>query len=64
MSAAPARTGPYPYDQAALALIEAEVHNSEDKWHYGLQISADHHLRLVVIDALEGLAVVGGRLER
>ena len=62
-SATQERVGSDPYDQAVLALIEAEVLDSEDKWHHALQIAADHHLRLVVINALEGLAVVAGRSE-
>ena len=57
------RIGPEPYDQAVLALIEAKVDDSEDRWHDALRIAADHHLRPVVVDALEGLAVAAGRSE-
>ncbi len=63
LTAARQRVGTDPHDQAILALVEAKVENSEDRWHDGLHIAADHHLRLVVVDALEGLAVAAGRSE-
>ena len=63
LTAARENVGADPHDQAILALVEAKVENSEDRWHDGLQIAADHHLRLVVVDALEGLAVAAGRSE-
>jgi DNA-binding CsgD family transcriptional regulator len=52
-----------PYGQAVLAMIEAEVETSEDRWHQTLQIAAGHRLLLLVVDALEGLAVCAGRSE-
>jgi DNA-binding CsgD family transcriptional regulator len=56
-----AHAKPTPYGQAVLAMIEAEVESSEDRWHQTLQIAADHRLLLLVVDALEGLAICAGR---
>jgi predicted ATPase/class 3 adenylate cyclase/DNA-binding CsgD family transcriptional regulator len=57
------KLGPEPYDQAVLALTEGRVERSEDRWHDALRIAADHHLHLVLADALEGLAIEAGRSE-
>jgi predicted ATPase/class 3 adenylate cyclase/DNA-binding CsgD family transcriptional regulator len=62
-TAAREKVGPAPYGQAVLALIEATVDNREDRYHDALQIAADHHLRLIVVDALEGLAIAASRSE-
>jgi predicted ATPase/class 3 adenylate cyclase/DNA-binding CsgD family transcriptional regulator len=63
IGAARERIGPEPYAQAVLALLEAKIQNSEDRCHEGLHIAAEHHLRLVVVDALEVLAVTASRSE-
>ena len=33
------------------------MHGSEDRWHDALRIGAEHHLRLALVDAVEGLAI-------
>ncbi len=33
------------------------MQGSEDRWHDALRIGAEHHLRLALVDALEGLAI-------
>ncbi len=50
-----------PFRQAVLAATEAAVSSDEDRWHDALRIAAEHGLRLIVVDALEGLAVTAAR---
>ena len=44
-----------PFCQAVLAATEAAVSSDEDRWHDALRIAAEHGLRLIIVDALEGL---------
>jgi DNA-binding CsgD family transcriptional regulator len=46
-----------------LAAIEAAATGDEDRWHDALTIAAENALRLVAVDALEGLAVAAARAE-
>jgi DNA-binding CsgD family transcriptional regulator len=55
------QAGPFP--QAVAAAIEAAVNDAEDRWHDALTVAVDHHLRLIVVDALEGLAVAAAATE-
>ena len=52
-----------PHWQATLAAVEAMVGDDEDRWHEALRLSADHGLRLIAVDALEGLAVAAATSE-
>ena len=52
-----------PFSQAALAATEAAVSNDEHRWHDALRIAAEYGLRLIIVDALEGLAVAAARSE-
>jgi DNA-binding CsgD family transcriptional regulator len=45
-----------PLGRAVRAAIEAAASADEDQWHVALRLAADHGLRLVAVDALEGLA--------
>ena len=56
-----ARTVPHP--QAVLAAIEAAATGDEDRWHDALAIALDQDLRLIAVDALEGLAAAAARSE-
>jgi DNA-binding CsgD family transcriptional regulator len=47
----------WPPGRAVLAAIEAAATSDEDLWHEALAIAVGHGLRLVGVDALEGLAV-------
>ena len=47
---------PDPHGQAVLAAVEAAATGDEDRWHDALAIAVDHSLRLIAVDALEGLA--------
>jgi DNA-binding CsgD family transcriptional regulator len=60
LRAARERRGLEPYDRAVLALTEARVHHSEDRWHDALRIAAEYHLYLALADALEGLVIEPG----
>ncbi len=55
ITAAQGQAGRGPFAQAVLASTEAAVSNDEDHWHDALRIAADHGLRLIIVDALEGL---------
>ena len=46
-----------------LAAVTAAATGDEDAWHSALQIAVDHDLRLIAVDALEGLAVAAARTE-
>jgi predicted ATPase/class 3 adenylate cyclase/DNA-binding CsgD family transcriptional regulator len=47
-----------PFGQAVRATIEATAALDEDRWHESLTLAVRHGLRVVAVDALEGLAVV------
>jgi DNA-binding CsgD family transcriptional regulator len=49
--------------QAVLAAVEAAASGNEDRWQDALAIAVDHRLRLIAVDALEGVAVTAGRAE-
>ena len=61
--AARGQAGCGPFFQAVLAATEAAVSNDEDRWHDALRTAAEHGLRLIVVDALEGLAAAAPRSE-
>jgi DNA-binding CsgD family transcriptional regulator len=46
-----------PNTKAVRAAIEAAATTDEARWHEALRAAADHGLRLIAVDALEGLAV-------
>ncbi len=48
---------PVPHAQAVLAAIEAAATSDENRWHEALTISLNQGLRLIAVDALEGIAV-------
>jgi predicted ATPase/DNA-binding CsgD family transcriptional regulator len=52
-----------PHAEAVLAAIEAAATGDEDRWHDALAIAVENDLRLVAVDALEGLAVAAARAE-
>jgi predicted ATPase/class 3 adenylate cyclase/DNA-binding CsgD family transcriptional regulator len=56
-----ARTEPHP--RAVVAAIEGAATGDEDRWHEALGIAVDQGLRLIAVDALEGLAVAAARGE-
>ena len=47
-----------PLGRAVRAAIEATAAQDEDRWHEASSIAVEHGLRLVAVDALEGLAGV------
>jgi DNA-binding CsgD family transcriptional regulator len=55
--------GPMPHSQAVLAAVEAAARCDEDRWHDALAIALDQGLRLIAVDALEGLAVASATSE-
>jgi DNA-binding CsgD family transcriptional regulator len=52
-----------PHDQAVVAAINGAVTGDEDTWHTALQLALQHDLRLIAVDALEGLAAAAARTE-
>jgi predicted ATPase len=48
---------PVPHTQAVLAAIEAAATGDENRWHEALTIALAQGLRLIAVDALEGIAV-------
>jgi predicted ATPase/class 3 adenylate cyclase/DNA-binding CsgD family transcriptional regulator len=52
-----------PHDQAVTAAVTAAVTGEEDAWHGALELSVEHDLRLIAVDALEGLAAAAARTE-
>ena len=50
-------TRPVPHAQALLAAVEAAATGDENRWHDALNIAVDQGLRLIAVDALEGLAI-------
>src|SRR5262249_33214884 len=46
-----------PHINAVLAALEGAATGSEDRWHEALAIALEQGLRLIAVDALEGLAI-------
>ena len=63
ISGTSASAGPAPHDQAVLAAVTGAATSDDDPWHDALALALDHGLRLVAIDALEGLAIGAARSE-
>ena len=68
LAAAPSRSTPcadspraVPHGNAVLAAIEGAVNGDENCWHNALAVSMTHGLRLIAVDALEGLGVAAAR---
>ena len=53
----------FPHDQAVEAAVTGAISGDEDTWHAALQLALQHDLRLIAVDALEGLAVAAARPE-
>jgi len=54
---------PIPHGLAILAAVEAAATGNEDRWHDALALALGHDLRLIAVDALEGLGVAAARNE-
>jgi DNA-binding CsgD family transcriptional regulator len=54
---------PAPHGRAIFAAVEAAAKGDEDRWHDALALALDHELRLIAVDALEGLGVAASRAE-
>jgi DNA-binding CsgD family transcriptional regulator len=54
---------PQPHPRAVVAAIEGAATGDEDRWHDALAIALEHGLRLIGVDALEGLAAAASRVE-
>jgi predicted ATPase/DNA-binding CsgD family transcriptional regulator len=52
-----------PHDQAVAAAVTAAVTGDEDTWHAALELALEHDLRLIAVEALEGLATAAARKE-
>jgi predicted ATPase/DNA-binding CsgD family transcriptional regulator len=52
-----------PHGEAVLAAVEAAARSDQDRWHDALVLALDHNLRLIAVDALEGLAIAASRDE-
>jgi predicted ATPase/class 3 adenylate cyclase/DNA-binding CsgD family transcriptional regulator len=52
-----------PHPQAVVAAIQAAAAGDEDRWHDALGIALEQGLRLIAVDALEGLACAAARAE-
>ena len=52
-----------PHPQAVVAAIRAAATGDEDRWHDALGIALEQGLRLIAVDALEGLATAAARAE-
>ena len=55
---------PEPHPQAVLAAVEAAATADEHLWHDTLTIALDQGLRLIAVDALEGLGVAAAATEK
>jgi predicted ATPase/class 3 adenylate cyclase/DNA-binding CsgD family transcriptional regulator len=55
--------GAPPVPAAIVVAIEAAATNDEDRWHEALGFALEHDLRLIAVDALEGIAVAAVRTE-
>jgi predicted ATPase/class 3 adenylate cyclase/DNA-binding CsgD family transcriptional regulator len=51
-----ALAGDSPHDRAVLAALTGAATGDEDAWHTALHLAVEHDLRLIAVDALEGLA--------
>jgi predicted ATPase/DNA-binding CsgD family transcriptional regulator len=58
-----AEARPEPHPRALAAAIEGAATGDEDRWHDALAIALEQGLRLIAVDALEGLAVAAARVE-
>ena len=56
-------TRPVPHGRAVLAAVEAAATGDENRWHDALGLALNHELRLIAVDALEGLGVASSRQE-
>jgi DNA-binding CsgD family transcriptional regulator len=56
-------TRPVPHGRAVLAAVEAAATGDETRWHDALALALNHRLRLIAVDALEGLGVSASRSE-
>ena len=56
-------TRPVPHGRAVLAAVEAAATGDENRWHDALELALNHELRLIAVDALEGLGVASSRQE-
>lgn len=54
---------PVPHAQAVLSAVDAAATGDEDRWHDALTIALDQDLRLIAVDAIEGIAVAAARDE-
>jgi predicted ATPase/class 3 adenylate cyclase/DNA-binding CsgD family transcriptional regulator len=54
---------PEPHPRAVVAAIQGAATGDEDRWQEALAVAVDQGLRLIVVDALEGLAAAAARLE-
>jgi predicted ATPase/class 3 adenylate cyclase/DNA-binding CsgD family transcriptional regulator len=52
-----------PHPRAVLAAVEAAATGDEDRWHDALTIALDQDLRLIAVDAIEGIAVAASHVE-
>src|SRR4051794_13602051 len=60
---ASASAGHAPHDRAVLAAITGAATGNDARWHDALALALDHGLRLLAVDALEGLAIGASRSE-
>lgn len=56
-------TRPVPHGRAVLAAVEAAATGDENRWHDALELALNHELRLIAVDALEGLGVASAHEE-
>ena len=54
---------PAPHTQAIVAATDGAAEGDEDRWHDALAIALDQDLRLIAVDAIEGLAGAAARSE-
>jgi predicted ATPase/class 3 adenylate cyclase/DNA-binding CsgD family transcriptional regulator len=52
-----------PHGRAVLAAAEGAASTDEDHWHEALALALGHDLRLIAVDALEGLGIAAARDE-
>ena len=55
---------PVPHGQAVQAAVEGAVTNDASRWYEALALAVNHNLRLIAVDALEGLGVAYTRSDR
>jgi DNA-binding CsgD family transcriptional regulator len=46
-----------PWVQAVFALLEGRMQDNSKRWHEALSMALEHDLRLVAVDAIEGIAI-------